>query len=60
MRAIAPVHHHPENFDNPLAFPFAGKNATLSDLLTSFCSYYGLNWKRSGDTVVFSLPRPRP
>ena len=58
--AIDPVHDIPENFDNPKAFTFAQKEATLGDLLTSFCRYYGLDWKRSGDTIVFSLPRPRP
>lgn len=58
--AIDPVHDIPANFDNPKAFTFAQKDAALGDLLTSFCRYYGLDWKQSGDTIVFSLPRPRP
>jgi hypothetical protein len=58
--AIDTVHDIPENFDNPRAFTLVGKNLPLSDLLTSFCRYYGLEWSRRGETIVFSLPRPRP
>lgn len=57
--AIDPVHDILENFDNPRAFTLAKKDVALGDLLTSFCRYYGLDWKRSDDTIVFSLPRPR-
>jgi hypothetical protein len=57
---IDPVHDIPENFDSPRTFTFLRNEVPLSHLLKCFCRYYGLECKRSGDTVVFSLPRPRP
>lgn len=57
--AIDPVHNIPGNFDNPRDFTFVRKNVPLGELLTAFCRYYGLEWSRSGETIIFSLPRPR-
>ncbi len=52
------VNDVPANYNNTRIFNFDKKNATIADLLNSFCSYYGLQWVASDDTVTISLPRP--
>jgi hypothetical protein len=53
------VNDVPADYDSPRIFNFEKKNITIGHLLTSFCSYYGLQWSTAGDAVTISLPRPK-